>query len=777
MSVSPVSSGTSITLHSAALPQRVRQVLERLFGLLAGELTPRLEKVLAEFEQHVFRMAEQARNPALQSDHLEALRLTRLNRHELIPRYLAELEASLARLREPVADAGDNPENADPPPFHNLSLVEDHELDEENVLRDIVRHAQARANLTLQLLGQRFGVLAGMPALDAGQLPVGPHALGRNLRETSQVLGIGLEPRLLLFRTFGREVMAHYAPMADRMDALLVDEHVLPSLSYVPFRTRPLPQGTDSQDAESDSTTAESADDAPTDPHADGASRDAGNGANRSESASDATATFSMLQQLLAARRVPDSGQPAQDAGQVRHGRPAQGGGNRRPLTTSAALQALDALPIAASTQDGGIRSLGDARQALLVQARQQRGGPASLSREDSDVFELLDILYAQIDRQLRHDTQAPALLGRLQLPLLRVALQDRAFFSDARHPARELVNAVAESGANWIDEDDADPQLIDRLRQAVEHVIGNRRDPAAFETANRELQTHLQALARRAQIAERRHVEAARGQEKLELAKRSAAGAIEDALRDRQLPRFMGALLNQAWADALTLTLLRHGQASPEWDRQLDATRRIVSSATAAARPPADVALIGQIKGSLMQVGYHVDEASAIAQHLGTGTNDGGDEDERQDDRASRTELALRLKARARLGEDHAAPRQKPGPATRSTQEQAAYDRLRALPFGTWFEFTVDPQGHHLRRRLSWFSPITDNALFVNRRGQRVGEQSFDSLARMLAHGQVRVVATDRERLVDRAWQGTLKALRTFIGSDAGDAGSEPTT
>lgn len=767
MSVSPVSSGTSTTLPSAALPQRVRRVLERLFGLLSGELAPRLEKVLAEFEQHVFRMAEQARNPAVQSDHLEALRLTRLNRGELIPRYLAELEASLARLREPVAGANDKPERTDPPPFHNLSLVENNELDEENVLRDIARHAQARANLTLQLLGQRFGVLAGMPALDAGQLPVGPHALGRNLREASQALGLGLEPRLLLFRTFDREVMAHYATMADRMDALLIDEQVLPSLSYVPFRTRPLPQAADSQDAEPDSTAAESADDAPTDPHADGASQDTGNETSHRESAADAKATFSMLQQLLAARRMQGTGQPVRDAGQMRHGKPSRNDGNRQPLTTADAILALDALPIAAPAQDGGIRSLGDARQALLLQARQQHGGGASLSREDSDTFELLELLYAQIDRQLRHDTQAPGLLGRLQLPLLRAVLQDRAFFSEPRHPARQLLDAVAESGADWTGEDDTDPQLIDRLRQAVEHVIGHHRDPAAFETANRELQTHLQALAHRAQIAERRHVEAARGQEKLELAKRSATEAIQDALRDRQLPSFMGALLNHAWSDALTLTLLRHGQASPEWNRQLDATRRIVSSATDAVRPPTDLALIGQIKDSLVQVGYHVDEASAIAQHLGTSANDDGDEDDSGDDRASRTELALRLKARARLGEDHAAPKQKPQPEPRSAHEQTAYDRLRALPFGTWFEFTVDPQGDHVRRRLSWFSPVTDNALFVNRRGQRVGEQSFDDLARMLARGQVRVVDTDRERLIDRAWQGTLKALRAFVGSE----------
>jgi len=70
------------------------------------------------------------------------------------------------------------------------------------------------------------------------------------------------------------------------------------------------------------------------------------------------------------------------------------------------------------------------------------------------------------------------------------------------------------------------------------------------------------------------------------------------------------------------------------------------------------------------------------------------------------------------------------------------------------------------VRRRLSWFSPITDNALFVNQRGQRVGEQTLDSLARMMAIGQAHVVTADKGRIVDRAWHGALNALRSFAGS-----------
>ena len=80
-------------------------------------------------------------------------------------------------------------------------------------------------------------------------------------------------------------------------------------------------------------------------------------------------------------------------------------------------------------------------------------------------------------------------------------------------------------------------------------------------------------------------------------------------------------------------------------------------------------------------------------------------------------------------------------------------------------------------RQRLSWYSPVTDNALFVNQRGQRLGEQSLDSLARLMARDQVRVVTQDKGRLIDRAWKATVSALRSFTGnagaSDAASAGA----
>ena len=208
--------------------------------------------------------------------------------------------------------------------------------------------------------------------------------------------------------------------------------------------------------------------------------------------------------------------------------------------------------------------------------------------------------------------------------------------------------------------------------------------------------------------------------------------------------------------------------RGSDEWQQREQATRRIGEITSMPPGGAPDVSFGEEIEQSLLQVGYHQDEAAAISRRLST---PGG-----EDAITSRTELAAKLKTRTRLGETGEAEeeeRRKKVEPTRSEAEEAHYRQLRTLPFGTWFEFTVNQQGDNRRQRLSWYSLITGNALFVNQRGQKVSEQSLDAMSRLMARGQLRIVTEDKGRLIDRAWQATVRALRSIAGhaSNAGES------
>lgn len=735
-------------LVRATMPRRVRRVLEQLFALVCDQYANDLERLLDDLERELLQLAQEpASTPA--TNPMDAVDRLRQHRADLVPHFLVGLESALAQIREPAPDP-----DARPPMLPNqtssLRLVDEHEIDEDASLRMIsVRH-EARGSLPLMLLGQRFGVLAGAPAFDAERLPVGPNGLCRVLADSARALQINLESRMLLYRLFDQHLGATYMSLVEAMNLLLVRENVLPGLSYVPLRTRR-------------ATAPRPADQAPTVSAGTQTSQQPGKHAERTAAPSTATATaytgwpgmadrdpgdaedsgmFELLQDMLNQRRG------LVDKLRARSSNPAP-----EALSHHEVVEALARMQSSgkAGSQPGNVV---DIRQALLAQSRQQRGGAAGLSREDSDTFELLGLLYAAIGRELREDAPSKALLEKLQLPLLRLALHDRAFFVRSQHPARQLLNSVAESGARWSPPDEADPQLQQQLNSVVEHVVEHYQgDAAVFDTANQSLQQHLHKTARRSEVSERRHVEAARGKEKLEMARRHALEVIEAAMLDQEVPRFLQTLLLQAWADVLTLVLLRHGNESAQWRQHELATRQIVAASRQERPPPAE--LVQLIQEGLGLVGYQGEEAAAIARRL-TSIEE---TDKTAEDPVSRTELAMMLKARTRLGPDtgQSAPTVPP----RTPLEQACYQQLRSVPFGTWIEFVTNQQGDVVRRRMAWFSVVTDRALFVNQRGQRVDDQSLDHLARLIASDQARIVTADKARLVDRAWSATLGTLR----------------
>jgi hypothetical protein len=93
--------------------------------------------------------------------------------------------------------------------------------------------------------------------------------------------------------------------------------------------------------------------------------------------------------------------------------------------------------------------------------------------------------------------------------------------------------------------------------------------------------------------------------------------------------------------------------------------------------------------------------------------------------------------------------------------------ERLKTLPFGTWFEFRTNQQGDKVRRKLAWFSTLTSRCLFVNQRGARTDEKTLEQLALDVVTGQANIVEDVQESIVDRAWKAIVSSLKNLVGRD----------
>ena len=813
-STKPAKDSVNATLSTRSFPRRVRTLLEGIFEIVTGHLDRGLMLTLDGLEQQLFKLAEQARSNDIQMHCLEALGSVKRGRFDLMPHYVAALEASLASIRDETISTE---QSADSITYADLSLVADVDMDEATLMHEIEARAEIKASFPLFLVSQRFGVMAGKPAMDYQVLPVSPAALCRYLRRACRCFELSAEHRLLLFRQFDQHLMSDYARLIEVVNTYLINQGVLPNLTYVPTRFRANPRSESAATpGSSDSRAASSArmppppggQRAPTSTSpaqvADAMSSSAftgwpGESIGVKRPPADGDDIYTDLRELLHLSRsgtaahsgavpargtAPSSGAAhASGGGQASSGAHAAGTAAHARVASASDVQSVLGLlqrkspaKIMVNGQPTA-HTISHVKQDLMAQLRQITGDnpPPALGEEDTDTIELVGMLFDEIMKDVRPNSPAANLLAKLQVPLLRVALRDKRFFGHEDHPASQMLDAVAETGAYWLGEDGSDHEMMDNVHRLVERVTEEfDGDVGLFNTLLADLNNHTQALMRRAEVAERRHVEAARGKEKLTLAHVHASDVMKSISDQYPLPLFTRALLNQAWTDVLALTELRHGDNSDEWNHQIETAKQIANMAASsnsqetAPDPQQTVALAKHIEQSLTQVGYHADEAAAIGQRLSSGVEEG-------DEPSSRTEIAMKLKARVRLGDTNTTKPAGIELPPLNENEQEYMERLRALPFGSWFEFVINQQGDTVRRRLSWYSVVSGTCLFINHRGQRVGDYTLDTLARAMARDQVRIVEKKKESMIASAMRGVVNKFRHHAPASDPAVGMRP--
>lgn len=758
------------------LPARVRSLLEGLLERSANQFELAISRTLDEVEQELFKLAERARSNEQQHARFEALREIKRARADIAPRFLLHVESTLAHLNSSAGKTPETNKRAAAAAGSPLELVDSEVLEEDLALQEIVSKSEIRHSQALYALAHRFGVLAGSPAWETEVLPLGPAQLCKALRHATRCLDLNVEYRVLAYRLFDRVAMLPIGEFYDVINGYLAKQRILAHLQSPAVRAG----GAGAAAAAAEDAAAQGAEAAATD-------EVPAPGPPPAPDQQDAE-LFSTLRMLLSGRRhAQGASMPFVENGYMV---------SRDDLQS--VLGSLQQRPDIAQARGSKPRDAAALRADMLMALKQvsPQGRPAVLAEEDSDTVDLVGMLFDFINKSVRAESTSQSLLGRLQVPVLRVALSDKTFFTQREHPARALLNTIAETSSRWMDDEDADPSLAEKMQAAVDKVSTEYNgDVTLFRSLLSDLGSHMQLLARRAEVAERRHVDAAKGREKLDLARDTARTAIERLLKRGNPSPLVRTLLEQAWTDALALTILRQGEDSSAFHRRLAVADQLLRRSPN-ADTPADKMLKQELDVGLSQVGLHGDDVKAVLGRLfpggktaandadksaaeksavakpaeaGPAANDAKPAAANDDDLESSTALAMKLKSRARFGGEPAEP-VKPlpkAPPSLTPEEAQVLERIRTLPFGTWFEFTTNQQGATVRRKLAWFSTLTGRCLFVNQRGARTDEKTLEQLAGDIARKQAKIWTEQSDSLIDRAWKAILGSLKQFTGTE----------
>jgi len=736
----------------AQIPAQRREILQSLLQLCACALELPVSEALGEYEKQLVRLADKA-TINQQNTYFDSVHQLKRGRAEVFPQFVRSIEDSLARMGE---DRPSGRVRASGSPAIKLALTDSVQLDDSLVLSDIATKVELRVREPLYALGHRFGALAGTTRIATEILPLGPRAIVEALRFATAHLDLMLEHRLVLYRCFERVVMNQIGTLYVALNNCLIERDVLPQLHTLSGRNDLAtdPNTTASEDRASRGTARP--DEAPLAPAARVATvgpRLVATAAGRDTDASDSLAN--LRRQLAECRRA--------------EALTANGGELQSAL---AQLQAREAA-IANTDAAPALRSGEQIKQQILALLHERcvDGRTPRIGEEDSDVIDLTAMLFEFLSRRARADGMANWILARLQLTILRAALKERSFFSDASNPARQLLNEFIEVGQFWVDENEAetDPVLVEAVRRLTNQVAGEYQGEAAvFAIALQELSRHVETLARRVEAAERRHVEAAAGREKLERCRLLAAAAIAARISANKPNEFLRTLLERGWSDVLTVTLLRDGEDGANYRRRLDVVDQLLAAVPQAEAGSAAADLRNEVESGLRQVGLHDDDVRAIAQKLFAQADH-----ELHGDPISQTELAIKLKSKARVGGEQtlasAASLVVDDAVALEPDAQAAFERLQNVAPGTWFEFKINADGDMVRRKLSWYSAQSGRCLFINQRGVPSEEKTMHQLAGEMAGQHARIASAEPEPLIDRAWTAISDTLNSFSGNKSG--------
>ncbi len=743
------------------LPARVRHILTGLLGICRRSLADSVAATFDEYEHELPRQAARARSVEQRRRWFESLHEVKRARDEVTLRFLANIEDSLTHFDEGTdARGATRAQDEMQHPRVELSLVETGDLELSLAAQEIAARSEIRQSLALLDLGHRFGVLAGQPAFEAERMVLGPAHILSALRDASSRLDLPAEHRVLFCHAFDRVALSAIGTFYAALNAFFVEHRILRHLrAHAPVRPRSKNGSPDEQVP----ANARPRSDAVAPQPMPSARVPSENGASRSNPEMNDPELFTTLRELLAGRpRAPTARTAAM---------PGSHGYVPSAEQVQSVLGRLQAKPATPADVDGKVvarRPVTHLRQELLDQLRQfaPPGQRLQLDAEDSDTIDLVGMLFDYIQKSAPANGSTQKMMTQLQVPLLRVALHDKSFFSQGSHPARLLLNAIAETGIHWIDdaEGEADPVLLKKMHLVIERLNAEfDGDLSLIERMFGDLSQHVQTLAHKAEVSERRLVDATKGREKLGLARETASNAIAARVVGAKPGRLLRTMLEQAWTDVLALTLLRHGESSDAYRKQLEVADQLIAAGGSKgnADQPAVAALRHEVEKGLGQVGFHHDEIQAVVRHLLA-----PGEVVQEDDQPSQTQIAVRLKSKTHLGP---AGEEKPLQAAAARRASLQLDpaelrmleRLQSVAFGTWFEFATNQQGDRVRRKLSWYSTITGRCLFVNPRGARAFERTLEQLAREIVRGQANIAAPEKESLVDRAWNAIVASLR----------------
>ncbi|HTL25577.1 MAG TPA: DUF1631 family protein [Burkholderiales bacterium] len=744
---------------------------ERLRGAIAG--------MLEKGDESLVEMTTRVQNREAQQTYQETRKVLSAQRRTLETKfyesYLKEFQAHTSKLK----DEGQSFSEIDV----SLELVGDDDLAEDLKYKKCAAKLRQFCAEELSALDQRVGVLLGDANLVAEDNPFGPESIGVAYQKACRALDSNAKVRDVLLQLFDDHVVDEVRSIYKDVNALLVKNSILPKIRYgVSKKAAGKPGAKEESEEEEESAEAKTG------------------GAGPSEEN-----FFAMLQSLVA--KAGGAGGPGVGGGGGPGvgGGPGGGGGIALPpgaviLQGAELIGSLTRLQQGAVALPEGVSAAAAAGEANVLRELKTSNFGAGLQQMDAATLDIVSMMFDELFDDPKIPVGLKGLIGRLQIPMLKVAIGDKSFFGKKTHPARQLLDTFGEVAVRLATDFNPDSTTYVHLEAIVHHLVSTFQDDVGvFERAREQL---VQVIAEHdKQVESATSAESARIEqtENLSAAKTAAQDEVRVRVRAHNLPKPVFDFLVKEWVKHLLVVHAKSGGASAEWKNALEAMDELIWSVEpittteerrklAALVPSLVRRLVAGMQGVRTETPAREHFLGELMKHHTVAL----DAKKAKDLAVPAPEPPVDAQV-ANAALDFTAPVTVQNPYGEGTVEVVDLDftppppaqpvdegkRLQAkealmsslaveppanMAKGSWVEFRPKEEGAEPRTaKVLFVSPKKTRYLFSDRRGKDILELTRAEIVRRLRSGEaVRLEEEPAEPLFDRFMNGVMGKLRS---------------
>lgn len=204
--------------------------------------------------------------------------------------------------------------------------------------------------------------------------------------------------------------------------------------------------------------------------------------------------------------------------------------------------------------------------QQQLVTLKQQSSDQAT--EADNQIIDIISMLFDYFFDDETLPDPIKVLIGRLQIPILKVAIIDKSFFNHKKHPARKLLDSISKASMGWTSELKKEKVLIDKIEEIVEFLLSEfEEDIAVFEKALVEFQQFLDSENQTVEDNQQQleHQEQQKEQ-RIKKAQQAAVGLLDKLESKYDFSLEVIDFLQGVWKSVLFNTYLTQGESSDHW-------------------------------------------------------------------------------------------------------------------------------------------------------------------------------------------------------------------